>query len=90
MLRIEVKSDEVNEKNGTSNGRSYSIREQDAYWHQDGKPYPVLVKVNLDRNDAPYKPGFYQVLASSFYVGKYGQLMLGRLQLGPLRAQAAA
>lgn len=84
MLKVEVKSEDINVKTGNSNGRPWEIREQAAYWHQDGEPVPVKIHINLDRNDSPYKVGFYQILPQSFYVGKYGQLMVGRLQLGPI------
>ncbi len=90
MLKIEIKSEELNIKSGTSNGRPYEIREQEGYWHQDGKPYPVGIKINLGQNDAPYKAGFYKVLPDSFYVGKYGELRVGKLQLESVRAQAVA
>ena len=81
MLKIEVKSEQVKERSGKTNGRDWLIREQTAYWHQEGEPVPVKILVNLERDQVPYKPGFYTVLPSSFYVGKYGQMTLGRLQL---------
>lgn len=90
MLKIEVKNEVVNERNGTTNGRQWQIREQDAWWYQDNEPFPVKIRVNLDRDQSPYKAGFYELLPASFYVGKYGQLVLGRIQLKAVNARAAA
>ena len=90
MIRIEVETDKVHEKAGTSKaGRPYRIREQDAYaWlvGRDGatERHPTKITLQLENDQPAYQPGNYTVLPQSFYVvsefGK-GKLSLGRLQL---------
>lgn len=87
MLTFEVKTEEVNEKRGTSprTGKAYVIREQAAYI-DIGKAYPVEVKLGL--NDlAPFKPGVYEIGAQCLYVQRFGEV---GLDLSKARAVAGA
>jgi hypothetical protein len=97
MIRIEIESDKVHEKAGTSKaGRPYSIREQDAYaWLIDrngnSERFPTKITLQLENDQRAYAPGNYSILPQSIYVvsefGK-GKLMLGRLQLRAIVAEA--
>lgn len=75
-LRIEVKSAETFGKSGTGkkSGKAYSFKEQRAYAHVAGKPYPVEMSLTLNDNDAPYPPGLYTLGDDSFYVGDFQKL----------------
>jgi len=88
MLKVEIKSTEVLTRSGTSNGRDWNIREQIGWFHAIDKPYPVEMVLSLEKDQPPYAPGVYTVAPTSFYVGKYNKLQVGRLQLLP--AQPAA
>lgn len=101
-LQITIEDEKFTEKKGVSKegGKPYCIREQVAYVqlvHDDGQPkkFPTEMKVNVpDGVDSqgnpapgqPYKPGAYLLAPQSFYVGQYGQLLLGRAQLIPMPA----
>lgn len=76
MLTIEVKSTETRQKSGTGkkSGKAYSFKEQAAYAHLAGKPYPVEISLTLNDNDAPHAPGKYSLGADSFYVDPFGSL----------------
>lgn len=92
MLKIEVKSDDINIKTGISQrtNKAYSISEQMAYWHQKGKPYPVEIKISLEDGAGPYKAGFYTVSEESFFVGNFSDLRVGRLKLASVPHARAA
>lgn len=85
QILVEVKSSEVASKSGTSarSGKPYQIREQSAYAVFPGKAYPVEIKFSLGDDQAPYEPGLYEIGPDSFFVGNFGQLMIGKLQLEP-------
>lgn len=93
MLKIEVMSEYVHNKSGTSakNGRAYSIREQEAWAHmfgRDGKPspHPQAIKLTLDDDQPnPYPLGLYTLDPASLYVDRFGQLSI-RARLRPLPA----
>lgn len=96
-LRIEVKSDAVETRSGTSkNGKPYSIRSQTAYaytYEQNGnpKPFPERISLNLEDNQQAYPVGNYALdLEKSIYVGDFGRLSLGRPILVSAKLQAAA
>lgn len=87
MLRIEVKSEALSVKEGTSKaGRPYSIREQTAYVSVPDSMDPTTmltqrIAIALDNGQQPYKPGVYQLSPTSFEVSRYGSLMVGRVKL---------
>ncbi|PZS73769.1 hypothetical protein A7X76_20780 [Stenotrophomonas maltophilia] len=58
---------------------------------KDGEDFPHPFRLGLDDAQAPYPPGDYVVDASSFNVGQYGDLIVGRrLMLVPVAAAATA
>lgn len=76
MIRIEVKSTETSQKAGTSkkSGKGYSFKEQSAWAHLPGKPYPVEIKLTLNDNEQPHALGTYTLGADSLYVDGFGSL----------------
>ena len=100
-LTVEVKSDAVETRQGTSsrNNRPYTIRSQNAYitvYDAQGNkaPYPERISLNLDDNQQAYPVGTYLLDTDKcIYVGDFGRLMLGRPKLVPVKSsglQAAA
>lgn len=78
MFRVEVHSERVNVKEGTSSrtGKEYSIREQQAFVYLNGEPYPQKIKLSLARDQAAYPKGEYE-LTPEFFVGNFGDLRMG-------------
>ena len=78
-LIIEVPDSQISERSGkTKDGRDWEIREQEGYLHIEGKPFPVEMKLQLNAEQTAYKPGKYEVLASSVRVSRFGQLEFKR------------
>lgn len=88
MLKIEVKSTDINTRRGTKNGRDWEIRTQEAYAHivnRNGSvaPYPEKILLTLDNGNSgrapqtPYSVGNYYLSESSIYVGDFSALRLG-------------
>lgn len=76
MINIEIESNHVDVRSGTSNsGQPYTIRNQMAWLH-NGKKYPTEFKVRLDPDQAAYPAGKYTIDPSSFYVDKYNSLAI--------------
>ncbi|WP_419721211.1 single-stranded DNA-binding protein, partial [Pectobacterium versatile] len=48
-----------------------------------GGDYPELIKINLEEGQPAYQAGFYTLHSSSFRVGSYNQLQIGRIVLIP-------
>ena len=102
MLKVEVKSTDVASRNfvyktGEKVGQHGIIYTQEAWAYtvdQSGKPhpYPQRITLNLDVEDGqkPYPVGAYQVSLASFYVGKYGDLVMGRIKLEPIVADVSS
>lgn len=89
-MRFEIKAgSQPNVKSGTSTktGQAYSIREQEAWLSLNGELRRVNVR--LGREQAAYPPGSYVLDESSFTVGKYGDLAIGRVVLKPAQAAVA-
>lgn len=76
MLNIEVRDTSTLPKRGVSKktGKPYSFKEQKAYAHLEGKPYPQEIVVSLDDDQPPYREGFYTLAPESFYVGGFMSL----------------
>lgn len=76
MLKIEIKSTALTQKSGTGkkSGKAYSFREQHAYAHLPGKPYPVEIKLTRNDDQPAYEPGMYQLSADSFFVDGFQSL----------------
>jgi len=78
MQRIEILSNQVETKTGTStSGKAYAIREQSAVLHDSTKKYPQPCRVQLDRDQAPYEVGTYDI-GSPFSVGQWESLRANR------------
>lgn len=88
MLKIEVKSSEINERSGTKNGNNWHMRTQEAYAYIKNRngsdaPFPEKIVLNLDNGNAtraaqvPFPIGVYYLSDSSIYVGDFSSLRLG-------------
>jgi hypothetical protein len=90
-LKVEIQSDEVNERSGKfDDGRPWTSRQQRAYVSMPGEPYPIAVDIKLGK-EAPYPKGVYLISPDSFRVYK-GKLELSpylRLQVMPAATRAA-
>lgn len=87
MLKIVVKSQEVEIKKGTSRaGKPYVISEQTVYLQtaDEVRRFSVALKTG----QTPYAPGEYALAPESFTVGQWGSLEIGRVEL--VRIPAAA
>lgn len=89
-MKIEIKSMQIDKREGSKDGRNYTIRNQLGYAHLPGKLYPVEIKISLDNLQDPFQPGEYGLDETTFYADKYQKLSLGRLVLTPLKAVRAA
>lgn len=99
MIRIDVKSTDIRQvpftyKSGPRVGNRGIMHKQSAWaytFDESGAPHPypqrIEIDVDVEHGQSAFPVGSYQVLPSSLYVGKYGDLQLGRLRLAPL-AQA--
>lgn len=93
MLKIEVNSEEVEIRSGTSSRTSkpYQIREQTVWvkfydFNGNEHPYPARVRISLDDQQQPYKKGFYTIDPASFFPDRFGQMSI-RLRLKPIAMQ---
>jgi len=93
MIKIEVKSDEIAVKQGTSKrtGNAYQMREQSAwafFLDRNGnpQPYPQQVRLMLDDGQFPYPPGTYTLSPESLYADRYDQISI-RARLRPVSTQ---
>lgn len=92
MQRIEILSAEVEVKSGTStkSGNKYEIREQAAALHDTRKKYPQAIRWQLNRDQAPYAPGMYDI-DSPLAVGDFERVQLSRnVVLLPVKTAKAA
>ena len=84
VLKAEMTERTVNRKR---DGKSFTFREQSAQVSlQNGEVRNVAL--SLDEGQAPYAPGVYSILDTSFYVDRNNKLALGRLHLAPVSAVA--
>lgn len=88
-IKIEVVSRDIDVRSGRNERGDWTIREQHAYMHKGGDPYPDAIKITLDKDQPPYEIGTYELADSSFFVGKYKDLMC-RPRLVPLAAGQGA
>lgn len=76
---------------GKNNGPSFNFNEQNAAIMKDGEDFPHPFRIRLDDGQPPYPVGEYTVDGSSFVVGQYGDLQIGRrVVLVPIMPPAAA
>lgn len=86
-MKIQVKSTDVETLRGTGkSGKAYEMRKQAAYLLQDEEVRRI--ELLLNREQAPYPPGFYAVDDRSYEVDNFGNLKIGRLILTPLAERA--
>lgn len=78
-MYVEIKSDNLTGIRQGNNGKSYG--EQQAALHTGGD-FPLPFKLNREQGHA-LKPGRYTLSPSSFGTDKFGNLVLGRVQLEP-------
>lgn len=72
-------------------GKPGMMHKQEAWAHtvdREGKPHPYPQRVSIDLDSktgqGPWPVGSYLISPSSFYVGSFGDLQMGRLQLVPM------
>lgn len=77
-ITVEIRNDEVRRKEGVSarTGNGYVIREQAGFIHLPQEPYPQRCSLTLDDEAPPYQPGIYVLSDSSYYIGRFDQVML--------------
>lgn len=82
LVKLTIKNEDVSEKNGTKNGKEWSIREQEATLETEDRKQPV--RLDLGKS-APHKAGVYTLdLARNLNVSQFGSIQLRRnLELTP-------
>lgn len=85
MLTIEVKDGNIQSRNITSKktGEEVTFYDLEAWAHLSENGYPERVKLAMGAGGS-ITPGLYTIKPSSFYVGKYNKLEIGRVELEPL------
>lgn len=72
MIVLQVKDPTIHERTGETNGRPWSIREQEC-WVKLGDEVR-RVRLRLKAKAEAYKPGVYTLSPESFYVDRFGGL----------------
>lgn len=86
MIRVIVKSENVNNRAGTGkNGKPFSFREQGAAL-ENGGDFPYPIKLRLERDQPAYKPGVYTFSPESYRVDDFGNPELRYVTLVPFDA----
>jgi Helix-destabilising protein len=94
MIRISIAQSTVRALSGTSKlGKPYDLRFQTAYAHtvdKDGNapPYPEKFEIILDKDQAAYPVGDYQLHPSAVYIDRDGKLAVSP-RLAPLARKTA-
>jgi len=86
MWKVEFDSQPIMVKhiNGKNGKEGFDKREQIAYLHQGGK-YPLTFHYPLDKDQAPFPAGFYELLPTSAEVDQYKGLTFRRqYDVGPM------
>jgi hypothetical protein len=83
-MKLRVVEAKVMERNVVRkrDGKSFQFREQSAQVDLPNGERRVIA-VSLEEGQAPYAPGVYDLLDTSFFVDRNGRLALGRLHLVP-------
>ena len=84
---FEIHDTHVHERKGDSNGKSWHIREQDAWVTIGDAPYPQRTRVRLEIGQPGYQKGQYQLREDSFFIGKFESFMCNP-RLEPVAAPA--
>lgn len=83
MFRVEIPSVDMMTRNVASRRGMIQFREQEAYLHMAGKPYPERIVISLRKDQAPYSPGWYVIdMQRSLYVDRFRKLSFS-LELQP-------
>lgn len=91
-LIIEV-TDKVITKNVTrkSDGKPFSIPEQECWAHLPGQQYPTRVIRSVGNGNQPLHAGRYTLAPTSFYVDKFGNIAVkGQFDVAPIAAGVSA
>lgn len=86
LLKVEIdKLSNVTERSGISDktGKEWLMRSQSGYLH-NGKPYPVEIKIPLQKDQVPYSQGYYYIHPMSFVASKFGEVGIGEMILVPV------
>jgi len=89
-LRIEIKSNLIQEISGTSKaGKPYHIRKQAGWaytYDQMGapNPFPERMEFSLADGQDPFPVGNYTLSPASFYIGDFHSLAISRPILEPI------
>ena len=96
-MLIEIKSFKVTELSGIAkvSQKPYLMRKQSGYAYVlddngEAQPYPEAIEINLDKDQPPYPVGKYYLLDSSFVVGDFKSLSIGKLRLQSVEAAKSA
>lgn len=86
-MKVRVMSPEIKERTikRASDGKEFSFREQSALVDFPNGERRVIA-LSLEKGQAAYSPGEYNVLDSSFTVDRNGKLAVDRLHLAPVSA----
>ena len=85
MLTIEVKDGNTQSRTvvNKKTGEEMIFHELEAWAKLVDEGYPERVKLSMN-DGASLRPGMYTIKSSSFYVGQYNKLQIGRVELEPL------
>jgi hypothetical protein len=83
MIKIEVKTLDVSQRQA----KGYTFRTQEGWTELNGERRKVPLA--LDAEQKPYGIGTYVLGDGSFYIGDFGRLMIGRLELQLVLPQGA-
>lgn len=73
MSKIEVTNEQVDSRSGDG----WSSRSQQAWFHKEGNPYPIEIKIKLQKDQPPHKCGMYLIdFKNSLYTDRYKNLAL--------------
>lgn len=79
-IKIEISDQEVQTREITSkkDGKKYTFYTQKGWLHNGVSQYPTAVNIPLDRDGAPYNPGFYSLSPESLYSDRFNNLIIAR------------
>jgi hypothetical protein len=89
MIRIEIKSTDVQHRTGTSKrtGNPYELFEQRGWLH-GAKDYPTEVSFILDKGQTAFAPGFYFVGPEACQIDRFGAVTLNLAKMRPIPRSA--
>jgi hypothetical protein len=82
VIKIEVKDLNVEQRQA----KGYTFRTQNGWTELNGERRKV--PLSLENGQMPYELGSYVLGDGSFYIGDFGRLMIGRLELQRVAAAA--